>query len=180
VFYPRQSWRFVPFHLTDQLQFGRVADLLEFWQTRDDSIMGTVSLDTSAPANYLSLCAPESSFVRCYLRRIGADYELTLASYWQILAERFALMPHPISMLNWKAVALFDMPLQDDPRAAAMADPASLVSFWRAGDWQALREQRQSFDALAAAVGRMGLTVADYFTAQPFDLAASSTTGGEQ
>jgi len=175
VFSPQVSWRFVPFHLTDQLQFGRVADLLEFWQCRDDSILGAVSIDSNAPASHLSLCTPEAIFVRCYLRRIGVDYELTLASYWRVCAERFAAIPgDDISLLNWKAIALFDLPLEPDVRAAGMRDSASLLSTWQPDQWPL--DAGAASDQLANAVDGLGLTVWDYIKATPFDLPAIGST----
>jgi hypothetical protein len=171
LFAPQFSWRFIPYHLTDQLQFGRVKDLLEFWQTRDESIAGMATLPANAPAHFLTLCTPESCILRCYLRRIGVDYELTLASYWKIVAERFALMPEAeISMFNWKAIALFDIPMQGDAGARRMAQPASLQTSWRSADWNDLRKDPASFEDLAHAVGRMGLKVLDYDQNTPFDL----------
>lgn len=173
VFCPQWSWRFIPFHLTDQLQFGRVEDLLEFWHCRDDSILCLASLEPSAPANHLAIATPEGCFTRCYLRRIGVDYELTLASYWQIVAERFALMPATgLLILNWKAIALFDLPIQDDNRSRALVNPVSLVTFWRSADWRDLLENRTLFESLAGAVDRLGLTVSDYARETPFELPA--------
>lgn len=171
VFCPQHSWRFIPFHLTDQLQFGRVEDLLEYWQCRDDSILYSAALNASSPANHISLVAPESCFTRCYLRRIGVDYELTLASYWKVVNERFAMMPDSeISFFNWKSVALFDVPVQGDLRAGAMANPVSMTTVWRFSDWQALRENQELAVNLGGAVDRMNLSREHFFRTVPFDL----------
>lgn len=171
VFAPQYSWRFIPFHLTDQLQFGRVRDLLEFWQTRDESIAGVLPLPAATPAHFLALCTPESCILRCYLRRVGVGYDLSLASYWQVVAQRFALMPDAeVSMFNWKAIALFDVPGQADVRSDAMVHPANLKTVWRSVDWRALRKYPAAFEGLAQAVSRMGLQVADYINDTPFDL----------
>ncbi|WP_426110111.1 WavE lipopolysaccharide synthesis family protein [Massilia sp. PWRC2] len=174
VFCSQMSWRFVLFHLTDQLQFGRVADLLEFWQTRDDSILGGISVPLSAPASHLTLCTPEARIMRCYLRRTGVPYDLTTASYWQVLADRFALAPDDEAIvLNWKAIALFDVPVQADVRAAGMASPVNLMWPWRAADQFALAADRPAFMQIAAAVDRLGLLVSDYASASPFNLPAA-------
>jgi hypothetical protein len=171
LFAPQYSWRFIPFHLTDQLQFGRVEDMLEFWQTRDDSIAVLPQLPDAMAAEFMALCTPESCIVRCYLRRIGVDYALTLASYWEVLAKRFALMPEgEVSMFNWKAIALFDVPAQVNVQASEMFHPANLKTNWRAVEWSALRKYPSAYKGLAHAVGRMGLKVADYTVDTLFDL----------
>jgi hypothetical protein len=171
LFCPYMSQRFKLFHLTDQLQFGRLADLLEFWRCRDDSILGPMMTPSPAPFTHLALVNAEGAIMRCYLRRIDVDYELTLASYWKIFADRFALMPPQISPILWKALALFDVPAPEDPRAAGMAQPASLLSYWRPGDWEQLRENRALFEEVANAVADLGLTMDDYAKDTLFDLA---------
>lgn len=170
LFCPYMSQRFKLFHLTDQLQFGGLADLLEFWRCRDDSILGPMITGQSAPFTHLTLVNAEGALMRCYLRRIGVDYELTLASYWKIFADRFALMPPQIFPIMWKALALFDVPAQQDQRTAGMVQPATLLSYWQPGDWDQLRENRTLFEEVAKAVEGLGLTMDDYVKDTVFDL----------
>lgn len=167
------SWRFIPFHLTDQLQFGRVADLLEFWDTRDESLIDTQIVEAGEPAGMLTYATPEACILRCYLRRIGVDHDDTsLSSYWRVFADRFTLMPESsFGFLNWKTIPLFDVtvvppiqPPQHDEQTLR------LMNGWGLADWHELLADRAGFDARAEAIDHLGLKVSDLAIATPFRL----------
>lgn len=177
AFFGPASWRFIPFHLTDQLQFGRVEDLQELWASQDDSLVTSATLDPEAPAHTVAAVAPESMILRCYLRRIGVGHALNLASYWQVLADRFTLMPEAsFGFINWKAIALFDITVPssgDTPQATP--DRVSLMTVWTRADWAALQADRQTACAWADSVDRLRLKTSDLTTATPFHLHADGS-----
>lgn len=174
------SFRFIPFHLTDQLQFGRVDDLLEFWDARDDSLLGSVVSELSQPANSLAMYAPEPKIVRCYLRRIGVPHDVSVESYWQVVADRFMFMPErDFHVLNWKAVPLFDIAVERGPGAAEQEEQANLMTTWFCADLTQLIADRASAGRVARAVDRLGLTVHDYYHCRPFALPRADRPAAE-
>ena len=165
------SWKFIPFHLTDQLQFGRLDDLLEFWNTRDDSILGTMVFESSLPANFLAMSMTESNITRCYLRRIGVPYALSLESYWQVVADRFVIMPEAdYQIINWKAIPLFDIPAEIQASTPDGEIEVSPMNVWCHADWKQLIVDRASITPMGRAIDRVGLTVGDFYSCTPFVL----------
>lgn len=83
---------FIPFHLSDQLQFGRTADMLTYWTAPMD--IRQKSIDYKLPIRHLvnSISIPEVYLARAYLERLGYASDGALESWWSALANEFCVL----------------------------------------------------------------------------------------
>ncbi len=145
------SWRYVPYHFTDQVMYGDTDDLLDYWSTDFQTgalpaLNGTDSvLDLSR-----SGAPPECYFATNFLRRNGVDPAGTIEHGWEVLRDGFvAIDGYALDWFWWKVMAL----VEDAPDPNALP-PSELQQVHTHESWCALigteawRDRARALDAV--------------------------------
>lgn len=105
------SWKYIPYHLTDQYQFGLVCDLLNYWSFEETMELSSIARDEEF--YYFSLATPESAICRSFIARNSLAVQskkfsdLSIQKYWSILKNEFGLFPeHELNFCKWKSISL--------------------------------------------------------------------------
>jgi len=110
IFSGSHSWKFIPFHLTDQYQFGLIDDLIKYWSF--DHTFDVSTMANSAPFYCFSYCTPESAIIKNFLRknslkRLNWQSSLSIQTYWNLIKAEFGFFPEPdINFCKWKSISL--------------------------------------------------------------------------
>jgi hypothetical protein len=111
IFSGLNSWKYIPYHLTDQYQFGLVSDLINYWSFEKSIEISSVARDEEF--YYFSLATPESAICRSFIARNSVANqsikysELSIEKYWNLLKSEFGLFPEPeLTFCKWKSISL--------------------------------------------------------------------------
>lgn len=110
------SWRYIPYHLTDQYQFGEVDDLLSYWSFEGGIEISQIGRDEDFL--FFSLSTPESAMLRSFLSRNSRQQfskrkkisTLSLVDYWKLLIHEFSVLPESdLYFCKWKSISISDI-----------------------------------------------------------------------
>lgn len=94
------TFRFRLYGLSDQFHFGRVSDLLQFWQAEED-VPKDQEASSSRALQAARLNLPEVALTSAYLDRTGWELKWSLSDWWQALADRFVIVDASALDLVW-------------------------------------------------------------------------------
>ena len=153
------SWRYLPYHYTDQVMYGDVDDLLRYWAVpfQESSFPALRSSDPFVELSR-SGAVPECYFAIDFLKRSGSTAPATVEHSWEVLRDAFVMIDgDALGWLWWKVLAMFE-----DPPSDAQPDPYILLSTHTHATWRALIED-ESWRDLARAVDRAPPPLSDYY-----------------
>jgi len=110
LFHGADTWKYVPYHLTDQHHFGVTEDLINYWSFDESIGLSAIALDE--PFHFFALCTPEAQICRSFLARNGLGHSkkyanLSCSSYWRLARKEFGLMPESsVDFVKWKGISL--------------------------------------------------------------------------
>jgi len=109
IFPSFNSFAFLPFHLSDMLQFGATADVLNFWDGTFDQ-RAAKNLSVNDPNETVLAVAKrrvgEAYFLTRFLEKTGWDCEWTLQNYWEACVARFLIVDAASLDLFWPKYSL--------------------------------------------------------------------------
>lgn len=144
------SWRFVPYHYSDQVMYGETDDLLDYWsadfQTR--AIPALAGTDTVLDLSK-SGAPPECYFAASYLKRNGVDLIGTIEHGWEVLRDGFiAIDGHTLEWFWWKVMALVeDVPDPDAKPPSELQDVHTYARWLELIDTGEWRDRARALDA---------------------------------
>jgi hypothetical protein len=93
---------FIPQHPSDLMVFGYAEDMLNYWDAPLCNSPKTAALPIrDSYADTLKALVPEVYLCRNYLQKIGYPFDLTVASWWQCLADLFIVVDRSMLEHFW-------------------------------------------------------------------------------
>lgn len=87
---------YIPFHISDMFQFGNINDLEEYWDAKHINQIYAAKFNNIKKIKVAEF--DKYALSEIYLgieyakRKMGADYQYNLSSYWQMLKDRFIII----------------------------------------------------------------------------------------
>lgn len=115
-----ESWRYIPFQLTDQYFFGLIDDLMRYWSFDENLNLYPASADDNLFAACLG--TPESAICRNFISRnspgipVDDPSLLSLENFWHHLGREFDFFQeNHIRFIKWKSISIMP-PSKDNPQ----------------------------------------------------------------
>lgn len=153
------SWRYVPYHYSDQVMYGDTDDLINYWS----SDYQTTSLRVlDGTHNVLDLsrsgAPPECFFASGFLARNGVEPLGTIEHGWETLRNGFvAIDGSSIGWFWWKTLALVE-----DSTKSTLASASQLLDVHTHATWRELVDT-DSWHARARALDARPPLLADFW-----------------
>jgi hypothetical protein len=144
------SWRYVPYHFTDQVMYGETDDMLDYWSAEfQTEALTTLSGTDSVLDLSRSGAPPECYFAASYLRRNGVDPVSTIERGWEMLRDGFvAIDGHALDWFWWKVMALVEDAPDPDAKPPSELQQVHTHASWRElFGTEAWRDRARALDA---------------------------------
>ncbi len=92
---------FIPYHLSDQIQFGFAKDMLFFWSAPIDNRSRNINYNASIRELVNERSIAEIYLTSSYIERMGTLFEFTLESWWNMLERFFCVLDGSIFDCHW-------------------------------------------------------------------------------
>lgn len=128
------SWRYVPYHFTDQVMYGDTSDMLQYWNVEPQTApLPALAATDSILELSRSGVVPECYIANSFLRRNEVKLLGTIEHSWETIRDGFvALDGANMGWLWWKLMSFVEDPPDRSDTGSEVLHQAHTHDTWRA------------------------------------------------
>lgn len=121
--------KYSPYHLSDQILFGRTDDMLRYWNPPENRYAGPKPEFTGKIRDAVAEQVPEIYLCTSFCEAVGRGAAMSLRSWWEALADCFLVIDRELLDIYWPKYG----PHVENPTVALESHPAWSALYFR--DW---------------------------------------------